>query len=84
MTKDVENIIFIRIRPNQTTKRVCPNGNASGLYSESRQAHQTEVYSGFIQSLYTDTGISGYLIYATSFHILWSLKFTGIKWLDAI
>jgi hypothetical protein len=60
MTKDVENIIFIRIRPNQTTKRVCPNGNASGLYSESRQAHQTEVYSGFIQSLYTDTGISGY------------------------
>jgi len=61
MAKEVENVIFICIRPNPNTERVCSKGKACGLYSESRVAQQfSEVYSGFIQSLDADTGILGY------------------------
>jgi hypothetical protein len=40
MAKYVENIIYICITPNPNTERVCSKGNASGLYFESRLAHQ--------------------------------------------
>jgi hypothetical protein len=57
MAKKVDNVIFICIRLNPNTERVCSKGNACGLYSESHVAHQ--LYRGFIQSLEADTSILG-------------------------